>query len=129
CSLLNPDLEFDQADYVTMAWLPVSIGFLVGGFSLRLIDILVHHLHLGMDLSEAEGIQPKKKLSKTALLFLAITIHNFPEGLALGVTFGALASSQQPSVRSEEHTSELQSRFDLVCRLLLEKKNECNKFY
>ena len=97
-SLLNPALEFAQADYGTMAWLPVAIGFLVGGFSLRLIDILVPHLHLGMDLSEAEGIQPKKKLSKTALLFLAITIHNFPEGLALGVTFGALASSQQPSV-------------------------------
>lgn len=97
-SLLNPALEFAQADYGTMAWLPVAIGFLVGGFSLRLIDVLVPHLHLGMDLSEAEGIQPKKKLSKTALLFLAITIHNFPEGLALGVTFGALASSQQPSV-------------------------------
>ena len=96
-SLLNPALEFAQ-DYGTMAWLPVAIGFLVGGFSLRLIDVLVPHLHLGMDLSEAEGIQPKKKLSKTALLFLAITIHNFPEGLALGVTFGALASSQQPSV-------------------------------
>ena len=93
-SLLNPALEFAQADYGTMAWLPVAIGFLVGGFSLRLIDVLVPHLHLGMDLSEAEGIQPKKKLSKTALLFLAITIHNFPEGLALGVTIGALASSQ-----------------------------------
>ena len=50
------------------------------------------YLHLGNDISKAEGIQPrKKKLSKTALLFLAITIHNFPEGLAVGVTFGALA--------------------------------------
>ena len=45
-----------------------------------------------MTSQKAEGIQPrKKKLSKTALLFLAITIHNFPEGLAVGVTFGALA--------------------------------------
>lgn len=69
-----------------------AAGFLLGGVALRLIDAVVPHLHLGNDISKAEGIQPrKKKLSKTALLFLAITIHNFPEGLAVGVTFGALA--------------------------------------
>ncbi len=71
---------------------PAAAGFLLGGVALRLIDAVVPHLHLGNDISKAEGIQPrKKKLSKTALLFLAITIHNFPEGLAVGVTFGALA--------------------------------------
>lgn len=90
-SLLAPAIDYAQADYGKLAWLPTAIGFLLGGFSLRLIDALVPHLHLGKDVSEAEGIQPKKKLSKTALLFLAITIHNFPEGLAVGVTFGALA--------------------------------------
>ena len=64
----------------------------LGGVALRLIDAVVPHLHLENDISKAEGIQPrKKKLSKTALLFLAITIHNFPEELAVGVTFGALA--------------------------------------
>lgn len=90
-SLLAPAIDYAHADYGKLAWLPAAIGFLLGGFSLRLIDALVPHLHLGKDVSEAEGIQPKKKLSKTALLFLAITIHNFPEGLAVGVTFGALA--------------------------------------
>ena len=91
-SLLAPAIDYAHADYGKLAWLPAAVGFLLGGFSLRLIDALVPHLHLGKDVSEAEGIQPKKKLSKTALLFLAITIHNFPEGLAVGVTFGALAS-------------------------------------
>ena len=90
-SLLAPAIDYAQADYGKLAWLPTAVGFLLGGFSLRLIDALVPHLHLGKDVSEAEGIQPKKKMSKTALLFLAITIHNFPEGLAVGVTFGALA--------------------------------------
>lgn len=75
-----------------MSWFPAAAGFLLGGVALRLIDAVVPHLHLENDISKAEGIQPrKKKLSKTALLFLAITIHNFPEGLAVGVTFGSLA--------------------------------------
>ena len=75
-----------------MSWFPAAAGFLLGGVALRLIDAVVPHLHLENDISKAEGIQPrKKKLSKTALLFLAITIHNFPEGLAVGVTFGTLA--------------------------------------
>lgn len=64
----------------------------MGGFFLRLIDAVVPHLHLSKDISEAESV-PEQKLSKTALLFLAITIHNFPEGLAVGVAFGALAAN------------------------------------
>jgi ZIP family zinc transporter len=96
-SLLDPALAYAKADYGNLAWVPAAVGFLLGAFSLRLIDALVPHLHLGKDVSEAEGIQPKKKLSKTALLFLAITIHNFPEGLAVGVTFGALASGNMTS--------------------------------
>ncbi len=90
-SLLAPAIEYAEPAYGSLAWLPAAIGFLAGGVTLRLIDALVPHLHLGMKKSEAEGIEPQK-LSKTALLFLAITIHNFPEGLAVGVTFGALAS-------------------------------------
>ena len=56
------------------------------------------HLHLSKDISEAESVpeHSQKKLSKTALLFLAITIHNFPEGLAVGVAFGALAANPSP---------------------------------
>ena len=86
-SLLDPSLTYaTQNGYGKWSWFPAAAGFLLGGVALRLIDAVVPHLHLGNDISKAEGIQPrKKKLSKTALLFLAITIHNFPEGLAVGV--------------------------------------------
>ncbi|MGT2930534.1 ZIP family metal transporter [Streptococcus dentasini] len=91
-SLLEPSISYAQADYGNWSWIPAAVGFLFGGFMLRLIDAVVPHLHLDKkDVSQAEGLKPQKKLSKTALLFLAITIHNFPEGLAVGVTFGALA--------------------------------------
>lgn len=96
-SLLAPALEYAEADYGTLAWLPAAIGFLLGGFFIRLIDYVVPHLHLSKPIEEAEGMQPKKGLSKSMLLFLAITIHNIPEGLAIGVTFGALAT-QVPGV-------------------------------
>ena len=56
-----------------------------------LFDWVVPHLHFSKPVEEAEGFQPKK-LSKSMLLFLAITIHNIPEGLALGVAFGALSA-------------------------------------
>lgn len=96
-SLLAPALEYAEADYGTLAWLPAAIGFLLGGFFIRLIDYVVPHLHLSKPIEEAEGMQPRKGLSKSMLLFLAITIHNIPEGLAIGVTFGALAT-QVPGV-------------------------------
>jgi ZIP family zinc transporter len=91
--LLAPSLAYaSQNGYGKLSWFHAAAGFLLGGVALRLIDAVVPHLHLENDISKAEGIQPrKKKLSKTALLFLAITIHNFPEELAVGVTFGALA--------------------------------------
>lgn len=94
-SLLAPSISYAEADYGKWSWVPAAIGFLVGGIFLRMIDFLVPHLHLGNDVKDAEGgnVQERKKLSKTALLFLAITIHNIPEGLALGVTFGALADN------------------------------------
>ncbi|MDG2962368.1 ZIP family metal transporter [Exercitatus varius] len=92
-SLLNPALDYAEADYGKWAWVPVAVGFIAGGYCLRLIDKFVPHLHLNMPVEEAEGLPAyKQKLSKSTLLFLAITIHNFPEGLAIGVTFGALAS-------------------------------------
>lgn len=85
-SLLSPALEF-ASEGVLPAWLPVTIGFLAGGVFLRIIDIVVPHLHLGGDHGDTN---PKKtKLSRTAMLFLAVTIHNFPEGMALGVAFAA----------------------------------------
>ena len=81
--------------------MPAALGFLLGGFFLRFIDAVVPHLHLSKkDVSEAESLpeHSRNKLSKTALLFLAITIHNFPEGLAVGVAFGALSSNSSPEV-------------------------------
>lgn len=90
-SLLAPSIDFAKADYGSLAWIPAAVGFSFGALFLRAVDAIVPHLHLDKELSQMEGIQPDKKLSKTALLFLAITIHNIPEGLAVGVTFGALS--------------------------------------
>ncbi|HFU4216967.1 TPA: ZIP family metal transporter [Streptococcus suis] len=98
-SLLAPSIEYAEASYGSLAWIPAAVGFAVGGIFLRLVDAWVPHLHLGHDKDQAEGGDEKnrKNLSKTALLFLAITIHNIPEGLAVGVTFGALASNYSPA--------------------------------
>ncbi len=89
-SLLQPSIEYAENSYGSLAWLPAAIGFLAGVFFLRLIDAIVPHLHMSKEIEDAESIHTprEKKLSKTTLLFLAITIHNFPEGLAVGVAFG-----------------------------------------
>lgn len=98
-SLLAPSIEYAKADYGSWSWFPAAVGFLVGGLFLRLIDALIPHLHLGYERDKAEGgvEKDRKNLSKTALLFLAITIHNIPEGLAVGVSFGALANQFSPA--------------------------------
>jgi len=83
-SLLNPAIEMSNG-----SWIPAVIGFLAGGVFLRLIDMILPHLHIGNDISEREGI--KTPWGKSTLLFLAVTLHNFPEGLAVGVGFGAVA--------------------------------------
>ncbi|MGB9168418.1 MAG: ZIP family metal transporter [Nitrososphaeraceae archaeon] len=84
-SLLSPALELSKNDM--MSWLPVAIGFLLGGIFIRIIDIILPHLHPNLPPVALEG--PKTKLKKSNLLVLAITIHNIPEGLAIGVAFGA----------------------------------------
>ncbi|HFU4025450.1 TPA: ZIP family metal transporter [Streptococcus suis] len=98
-SLLAPSIEYADATYGKWSWIPAAVGFLAGGFFLRLVDALIPHLHLGNEREKAEGggEKDRKNLSKTALLFLAITIHNIPEGLAVGVTFGALATNYSPA--------------------------------
>jgi len=88
-SLLAPAIEM-AADSSLPVWLPAGAGFLLGGIFLRFIDNVIPHLHLGFPTEEAEGI--KTSLHRSALLVLAITIHNIPEGLAVGVAFGALAA-------------------------------------
>jgi len=87
-SLILPALEMSAGQGVPR-WLPVTIGFLLGAVFLRLIARFVPHLHFFMPESKAEGI--KTKLTKTGILILAMTIHNFPEGLAVGVAFGSVA--------------------------------------
>lgn len=87
-SLLLPAVELSEQSG-GIPWLPTTIGFLVGGFFLRLLDRLIPHLHLFTDKSMAEGIGADR-LRRTVLLVLAIAIHNFPEGLAIGVAFGSI---------------------------------------
>lgn len=88
-SLIIPALEISQNDKLP-AWLPVAIGFLAGGICFRIIDRFIPHLHLNFPAKEAEGV--KTSWQKSILLVLAITIHNIPEGLAIGVAFGAAAA-------------------------------------
>ena len=89
-SLLAPAIALAEEEGSLPAWLPVAFGFLLGGGFLWLVDRVLPHLHLGFPLSEAEGI--KTSWQRSILLVLAITLHNIPEGLAVGVAFGAVAN-------------------------------------
>ena len=88
-SLLAPAIEL-SAEGSLPSWFPAAAGFLAGAVFLRLIDKILPHLHLGFPLSEAEGV--KTHWPRSTLLVLAVTLHNIPEGLAIGVAFGALGS-------------------------------------
>lgn len=91
-SLLAPAIEMSE-DLGVPTWIPAVVGFLLGGGFLRLIDRILPHLHLGNKIEEAEGI--KTSWRRSVLLIMAITLHNFPEGLAVGVAFGAVAAGLQ----------------------------------
>ena len=88
-SLLAPAIEMAEEGSLP-AWVPATSGFLLGGLFLYIADKIIPHLHLGFPMDEAEG--PKTSWHRSILLVLAITLHNIPEGLAVGVAFGALAS-------------------------------------
>ena len=92
-SLLKPAIEMAEASG-TLPWMPALVGFLSGGAFLLLVDKLLPHLHLGLSMDKAEGI--KTSWQRSVLLVLAITLHNIPEGLAVGVAFGALAINPDP---------------------------------
>lgn len=83
-SLLNPAIEMSNG-----SWVPAVIGFLIGGFFLRFTDMILPHLHNVGGYEDQEGV--KSKLPRSTLMIFAITLHNFPEGLAVGVAFGAAA--------------------------------------
>jgi len=88
-SLLAPAIEMaEQSGKV--GWVPAVVGFLVGGLVLAIFDRIIPHLHLGFPIEKAEGIHTRWR--RSVLLVSAITLHNLPEGLAVGVAFGAAAS-------------------------------------
>ncbi len=88
-SLLAPAIEMVESDG-GKPWIPAVIGFLSGGLFLWMTDKILPHLHLGLPVEDAEGIHTTWR--RSILLVLAITLHNIPEGLAVGVAFGAVAS-------------------------------------
>src|SRR5210317_579936 len=88
-SLLNPGIE--MAEHMgQIPWLTAVIGFLGGGIFMRLTDKFLPHLHPGLKMDQREGV--KTSWQRSTLLVLAITMHNIPEGLAVGVAFGAVAA-------------------------------------
>jgi len=85
-SLLMPSIEMAESQNI-IPWVPATVGFLLGILFLLILDSIIPHLHLNSN--EPEGI--KAKLKKTTMLVFAVTLHNIPEGMAVGVTFaGAL---------------------------------------
>ena len=90
-SLLDPALEMARPGWGVWCFVPVALGFLGGAVVLRLLDILLPHLH------PLEGFEEgtPTHLSRSVLLVLAITLHNIPEGLAVGVAFGAATAAPE----------------------------------
>ena len=85
-SLLAPSIALAR-EMGMIPWLPAVVGFLLGGALIRVADAVLPHLHMFKPLPEAEGAQTN--WTRSVLLVVAITLHNIPEGLAVGVSFGA----------------------------------------
>lgn len=92
-SLLLPSIGEAEAMFGNFAWLPAATSFLLGGLFVMLLDHIIPHFHAGTN--QEEG--PHSSARKSTKLFLAVTIHNIPEGLAVGFAFGAAAISGEPS--------------------------------
>jgi ZIP family zinc transporter len=93
-SLLNPAIEMSERLYPSMPWMPAAVGFFLGAMFLFFLDKKTPHLHINFGIEEKEG-STKSQLHRTTLLVLAITLHNIPEGLAVGVLFGAAAQGME----------------------------------
>ncbi|MBQ1477421.1 MAG: ZIP family metal transporter [Erysipelotrichaceae bacterium] len=94
-SLINPAIEMSR-EKTEFAWLPASVGFLLGIAFLLALDSFVPHLHLGADTPEGKS----SKLAKTTMMVLAVTLHNIPEGMAVGVAFAGAKSAGAISMAS-----------------------------
>ncbi len=88
-SLLAPSIEMSERMGM-VKWLPPAIGFAAGALFIFVLDRYVPHLHINFDPKQSEG--PKTEWRRSTLLILAITLHNIPEGLAIGVLFGGVAA-------------------------------------
>jgi zinc transporter, ZIP family len=88
-SLLSPSISLSEKLFPSMPWMPAATGFALGGLFLFGLDKVMPHLHINFGLEEKEGVNTS--FHRTSLLVLAITLHNIPEGLAVGVLFGAAA--------------------------------------
>lgn len=86
-SLIMPSISMSEETFGKLAWLPAAISIILGGVVLALLDKIVPHIHNGTH--QEEG--PKSHFSKSMKLFFAVTLHNIPEGLAVGFAFGAAA--------------------------------------
>lgn len=92
-SLLIPAINMSEENGMgKISFLPASIGFLLGIFFLLLLDKLIPHLHVNEE--KAEGL--KTSLPKSTMLLLAVTLHNIPEGMAVGITFAGMLSGESP---------------------------------
>jgi ZIP family zinc transporter len=94
-SLLIPAIEMAEENGNT-AWIPAAGGFLLGGCFLWLLDTLLPHLHPGS--SSPEGIN--SSLKRSTMLFIAVTLHNIPEGMAVGLTFGMASDTIATTIAS-----------------------------
>jgi len=88
-SLLSPAIEMSETLYPSMKWMPAAVGFFFGAIFIYALDKFMPHLHINFGEEEKEGV--KTEWHRSTLLILAITLHNIPEGLAVGVLFGAAA--------------------------------------
>lgn len=86
-SLIIPAIEMSEEALGFFSWIPAAVGLVLGGILLALLDKIVPHMHNGTH--QEEG--PKSHFSKSMKLFFAVTLHNIPEGLAVGFAFGAAA--------------------------------------
>ena len=89
-SLLAPAIAMAEQTS-TPAWIPAAVGFLSGGAFLFAVDKILPHLRISQPIEQAEGL--KTSWQRSVLLVMAITLHNIPEGLAVGVAFGAAAAN------------------------------------